>query len=582
MDQEPLSAILGLDIGRINTRASLFTISDGKYHLLDSGMVATSLGPGLHLGTGAGCAMQALQENSGHVILKAEGGLVMPATAVGLGVDSVAMTASAGPRIKIALLGLSEQGSLKAGRALTDSMMLEPVGVFSAEVLLNESSAVDELIRTRPDVIFLTGGEDGGAEGPTLRWVEVLRWLYALLPDQVKPTLVYSGNPDLERIVRRRLEPLTALQISPNIQPAVDEWDLVPAQNLIEREILRVWEERLTGFSDITGLTQTLSGTNGFLFGRMMRYLMRTIEPSQGAKRERGILLVDLGGGSTTISAGMGGQTGTVIMDAWEDAPIGGMDDLCRAAHRWSVAPVTENEARQYVTEHALHQAVVPETMKELSLSQAAARYRLQRGVKQLSENHPWFDLNSANLGHFEPVIASGAVLSQAPSPGQAMLVLLDGLQPCGITTLVLDRYHLLPLLGAAGEAQPALPVHLLTSDAFVNLGTVISPVSRVSNGRQILNVQVSAEDGTEYSVDIAQGTLRRLVVPEGVKAVLELKPSRQTEIGFGGKGVGGRLKVTSGVLGIVIDARGRPLQLPDEDESRFEQLQSWLWSLSG
>jgi hypothetical protein len=110
----------------------------------------------------------------------------------------------------------------------------------------------------------------------------------------------------------------------------------------------------------------------------------------------------------------------------------------------------------------------------------------------------------------------------------------------------------------------------------------VISPVSQAANGRHILNVKVSIEDGSEYTVDIAQGTLRRLVIPAGVKAVLDLKPSRQTEIGFGGKGKGGRLKVTGGELGFVIDARGRPLKLPDGDESRMERLQHWLWSLSG
>lgn len=582
MDQEPLSAILGLDIGRINTRASLFTVSQGKYRLLECGMAPTSLGPGLHLGIGAGEAMQVLQENSGHVILNAEGGLVMPAAAVGLGVDRMALTTSAGPRIKTVLIGLSEQGSLRAGRALADSMMLELAGVFGSAVLLDESSIVDELIKILPDMILIAGGEDGGAEGPVRRWVEVLRWLYTLLPEQVKPTLLYSGNPKLEGVVRRRLEPLTSLQISPNIQPVVGEWDLVPAQNFIEREIVRTWEERVTGFSDMTRLTQTLGGTNGFMLGRAVRHLIRTVESSRPAAEDRGILLVDLGGGSTTISAGMRGRTGTVTMDAWAGAASREVDALCQATHRWSVTPVTEQEAREYIIEHALYAAAVPDNLKELSLSQAAARYRLECAVKRFSEDHHWFDLNSEDVGHFEPVIASGAVLTQAPTPGQAMLILLDGLQPCDITTLVLDRYHLLPLLSAAGEAQPVLPVHVLASDAFMNLGTVISPISQASNGKQILNVQVSAEDGTEYSVDITQGTLRRLVIPAGVKAVLELKPSRQTRIGFGGKGIGGRLKVTSGALGVVIDARGRPLRLPDDDESRVEKLQHWHWSLSG
>ncbi len=584
MQQEILSALLGLDIGRINTRASLFVISEGKYRLLDCGISSTSLGPELHLGTGVNAALQVLQQKSGHVIMKAEGGLVMPATAVGLGIDQVALTTSAGPRIRAVVLGLSEHGSLRAGYALAGSMMLALVGCFGLADLADGSSMVDALIRLRPDVVLLVGGEDAGAEAPVRRWVEVLRLAGALLPIQVKPTLIYAGNPSLENDIRRRLEPVLSLHIIPNIQPLLNEWDLVPAQNALEKEILRIWEDQVPGLADLTNLTQNLTGTNGFMFCRSTRYLNRTFKGSQRETDGRGILAVDLGGGSTTLSAGMDGRTGMVIEDVCIDIASEQIDALCKTVQQWAVTPVTLQEVQQYVIEQALHPAVVPENVKALSLSQAAARYRLQHATKQLSGNHPWFTLNASptKAGHFEPVIASGAVLTQAPTPGQAMMILLDGLQPCGITTMVLDQNHLLPILGAAGEAQPVLPVHVLASDAFVNLGTVISPVSQAPAGKDILTVQVAVDDGKIYSVDITQGTLRRLVIPPGVSAVLELKPSRQTDIGFNGMGVGGSLKVTGGLLGVVIDARGRPLRLPDADESRVEQLRRWLWALGG
>lgn len=582
MNQEPLTAVLGLDIGRINTRASLFAISEGKYRLMGCGTAPTSLGPALHLGTGANAAIQTLQENSGHVLLKAEGGLVMPASAVGLGVDRIALTTSAGPRIRAVFLGLSEHSSLRAGRALADSMMLALVGCFGLADLADESRLVDALIKLHPDIILLAGGEDNGAEAPIRRYVEVLRWVGTLLPEEVQPTLIYAGNPGLEDDVRKRLEPVMSLHITSNIQPAIGEWDLVPAQNMLEGELMRIWEGEIQGLKDMTSLSQTLNGTNGFMFGRSIRYLNRTFTTSQSAVNDRGILMVDLGGGRTTISAGSDSQTGTVITDAWMDISSDEMEDLYRAVHKWAVTPVTFQEVQQYLVRHALHPAMVPENVKELSLSQAAARYRLACAAKRLSENHPWFTLDPYRGKRFEPMIASGAVLSQAPTPGQAMMILLDGLQPCGITTLVLDRYHLLPLLGTAGEAQPVLPVHVLASDAFENLGTVISPVSRAAEGKRILAVEVATDDGETYSVDITQGTLRRLVVPAGASAVLAFKPSRKTDIGFGGMGIGGRLKVTSGSLGVVIDARGRPLRLPDEDEHRVEQLRTWLWALGG
>ena len=57
---------------------------------------------------------------------------------------------------------------------------------------------------------------------------------------------------------------------------------------------------------------------------------------------------------------------------------------------------------------------------------------------------------------------------------------------------------------------------------------------------------------------------------------MLELNPHRRVDIGFGGRGRGGRLKVVGGKLGVVIDARGRPLQLPKQPESRIELLNRW------
>ena len=40
--------------------------------------------------------------------------------------------------------------------------------------------------------------------------------------------------------------------------------------------------------------------------------------------------------------------------------------------------------------------------------------------------------------------------------------------------------------------------------------------------------------------------------------------------------------KDESGALGVVIDARGRPLQLPSDAVRRRELFKKWLWTLGG
>lgn len=583
--QQPCFALLGLDIGSVNTRASFFGITEGKYRLQGCEIATTSLGHGLHLGAGAGEAMRLLQQQSNHAIMNPGGKLIMPVDRLGYGVDGVAVTTSAGPLLRTALLGLTQKGSLDAGSALVDSLPLKLMAAYGLADLGDEPAVIDALVQTLPEIIILTGGEDSGAECSVLRWVEVTRLVCQLLPASMRPVVVYAGNPLLEDIVRRRLELLSTLKVIPNLQPEFGEMDLIPAQSVLENEILQAWKTQIPSLAELHGLSKNMLGTKGFTLDRMVRYLSHPKHNPSAGSQKSGVLAVDLGGGSTIISAGLDAQSGTVRLSPQLDGTFEGHNEkaLLRV-HQWTAAMVSLQEVNQYLGNQHLHPSLVPETVTELALSQALARVQLQQAVEKLSINHPWFPYASEKgvTGHFEPVIASGGILTQAPTPGQTMLMLLDGLQPWGVTTMVLDRHHILPLLGVIGALEPVLAVHVLESDAFENLGSVIVPVSDVSEGDTVLTVRVNTDSGKEYSVDIEQGTLRRLIIPAGVSAVLELEPNRRTDVGFGERGKGGRLKVTGGALGVVIDARGRPLQLPDDDEVRVELLRKWLWTLGG
>ena len=575
-------ALLGLEIGSINTRVSLFGITDGKYRLLGSHSAATSLGQDLHIGVGVGQALQVLQQATGHLFLNDSGGLLIPVDRIGRGVDHVAMVTSAGQRVNAAVLGLTSDGSLRAGTALIDCLPLKQIETLGLVHLADEIKAIEMLIRSRPEIIIITGGEDGGAEISIQRWIEIVRTACRLMPSPVKPVILYAGNPQMESTARRRLEPVSKLQIAPNLQPGTGHVDLVPAQILLEREILTNWKSTVPGLREIVALSQDLSGLTARALDRMIRYLSQTRRHMPGHAMQAGVLAVDLGGAHTTVAAGLNGLSATVVQDKFFDLDHPARIDACQEIKSWSAEPVSLEEADQFLCNHALIPAWVPETRKELALAQAFARYQLRQALGRLAENTPWFEFNSTVglQGYYEPIIASGAVLTAAPDPEGVMLTLLDGLQPRGITTFVLDRHHLLPLLGKIGQVEPVLPAHLLSSAAFVNLGTVISVVGDLPKGKAVLTVRVGTQSGTSYTADIHAGTLTRLEIPAGEVGVIELVPHRQIDVGFGGCGQGGKLKVTGGTLGVVIDARGRPVQLPAEDGARNAMFRQWLENL--
>ena len=86
-------------------------------------------------------------------------------------------------------------------------------------------------------------------------------------------------------------------------------------------------------------------------------------------------------------------------------------------------------------------------------------------------------------------------------------------------------------------------------------------------------------ENEETYETEVAYNTLEIISLPPGQKAQLEIRPTRQFDIG-GQSGRAAKTEVEGGLLGIIIDARGRPLRFPADDELRQEQLQQWLENL--
>ncbi len=581
--RQEVRTLLGVDLGCINTRVSLFGLSEAGFRLAGSGLAASSLGGDSGIETGVRAALQDLERHTGWEGLDSAGDFFSPASGGGRGFDRAALAVSGGPLLRMLALGLTEDGSLRAVRALADSLPLRLIGALGMGDLESDPETLDRLVRMRPEVLLVTGGEDGGAEAPVQRLVELSRLACLLLPRMAQPLVLYAGNAALADWVRRRLEPMVHLRVAANVQPSVDRFDLLPAQSILDDAILRAWTQRIAGLREVTLLADRQQGTKDFLLSRMVRFLNRAYGQREPGSQGRGVLALDLGGGSTTLAAALGEEHSLVHLPAWQAGEAFGSRTLQKIL-QWVPVQVGPRLASMYFNNHALHPGILPSDVMELALSQALARVRIRSAMRLMSNRYPFFQLvpEGGLASRYEPVIASGAALTNAPTPGQSMLILLDALQPRGVTTLVLDRNHILPALGASAERLPLLPVQALDSGAFLNLGTVIAPVSSAPAGRTILVLKVSAEDGESYTAEITQGSLRRLPLPLGTSARLTVTPTPETDVGFGGPGASGRIAITGGALGFVVDARGRPLRLETDEEARLEQVRGWLWALGG
>ncbi len=90
------------------------------------------------------------------------------------------------------------------------------------------------------------------------------------------------------------------------------------------------------------------------------------------------------------------------------------------------------------------------------------------------------------------------------------------------------------------------------------------------------MRVKITFEQGGELEVEAKYGSLEVLPLRMGEKAMLELKPRRGISVGKTSKAV----EVNGGIIGLIIDARGRPLNLPSDPEDCRQQVQQWLWDM--
>lgn len=578
-----VDTLLAIDVGNVNTRASLFDVVDGRYRLVATGRAFTTGGPPLFdISEGVRLALDQLRAITGRRMVDESEALVMPSTRDGSGTDLFVATISAGPNLRTVLVGLMPGVSLHSARRLAKSTYLEVVEEIGPMDRRRSEEQIDAIVAARPDLMLIVGGTDGGAKASVMDLVHTASLAAGLLPPGVRPRVVYAGNQQLAAEVVEAFGDQVPVVLAPNVRPSLETEDLGPARRHLAEVLAQARSAR------IAGLDELFQWSGGYLlptaeaFGRVVRYLSRFHE------RSKGVLGIDLGASQTTIAAAFDGDLHlTVRTDLGLGEALPGLlrHTPLSKVMRWLPIELAEDQARDYIYNKALHPASIPTEPEELHLEYALARQLIRTAMLEARSN--WPALRTALVPELmpplEPVLATGGVLARAAKPGYAALVLLDALQPVGVTTLVLDPYSLSPSLGAAAIPLPMATVQVLESGSFISLGTVVSPVGRGRLGRPVLRLRLDREGGGEsVEGEIRFGQLVVVPLGQGQQGKLTLRPERGFDVGFGGPGRAGVIRVTGGAVGLIIDARGRPVQLPSDPVRRTELNMKWLWDIGG
>jgi hypothetical protein len=495
-------------------------------------------------------------------------------------VDLFVSSISAGPKVKTVLAGLMPGVSMTSARRLAESAYLDIIGEITLVDDQRAEEQIDLIVSQRPDMILIVGGTDGGASDPLFQIIELVRLAVSLLPEGQRPRIVYSGNRNLGALVVDRLSGVANVNVTPNIRPSLEVEELGPARLRLAETLFEIRSSRITGYEELKHWSGGALIPTAEAFGRLIRYLSKIYDP------DKGVLGVDLGASQVTIAAAFEGNLNlSVNSRLGTGSSIRGLlegDDLFKVM-RWLPHEATDGQVMDYIHNKSIRQRSIPATVDELHIELAIARQLIRQALFNARQTWPAGQNTRSTLllPPVEPIVAGGACLARVPRPAYAALVLLDALQPTGVSTLVMDPYSLAPTLGAMAGPLPLATVQLLEAGVFVSMGTVIAPLSKSRQGRTILSYQLEYEDGSPTkSGEVNFGQIAIIPLGKGEYGRLNLNPERGVELGFGLLGRGGALRVAGGTIGVMIDARGRPLELSRDLGLLRELNQRWLWDI--
>ena len=575
-------SILAIDVGTAVTRALLFDVVEGVYRFVASGQApSTAEAPFRDIGIGIREAITNLQNVVGSKMLSSNNGLISPSQPDGSGVDAVIATVSAGPVVKTVVVGLLSDVSLHSARRLAETTYSRVVETLDLSDHRKPEQQLDGIVRSRPDLVLLAGGTDGGASRSIQKMLEAVGLACYLMPMEKRPMILYAGNKELAGEVQEMLGGHAGkLQISSNVRPSLETEDLAPASRELASLVVKLRERQIKGMDELNTWTAGNILPTAYAQGRMIRFLSKLYEST------RGLLSVNVGASATMVAAGFAGD---LTLGVYPQFGLGeSLTGLLQHTEldgimRWLPLDISPNTLREYLFQKSFYPSAIPATKDEYAIMQAIARQVLYLSVRSARRDFP-ASARSAGADLMPPldlILAGGGVVSEGASLGQSLLLLLDAIQPIGVMPILLDQNNLLPSLGVAATRNSYLPVQVIESGAFIGLGTVVSVNTTAEYGEQVLRAKLAYSDGTEVRSEVKFGGLEILPLPGGQTAQLSLQPLRRADAGLG-PGRSGVVPVTGGAMGVVIDARGRPLQLPADPVRRRELVKKWYHTVGG
>ena len=591
-----LRSILATDCGSTTTKAILIELMDGEYRLQVRGEAPTTVeAPFEDVTKGVLNAVMEVEELSGKKILNGDQ-IITPQNGSN-GVDIYISTSSAGGGLQMMVAGVvkgmtgesAERAALGAGSIVMD--------VLASNDGRKPHEKITRIRQLRPDMILLSGGIDGGT---TKHVVELAEILAAANPkprlgQNYKLPVIYAGNNKAVNKIEETLGEITDLDVTENIRPVLEMENLKPSRDKIHDLFMEHVMQQAPGYKKLMSWTDAPIMPTPGAVGALIEMVAQ--------KENISVVGVDIGGATTDIFSVFQKQFNRTV-----SANLGMSYSICNVLAeatlanvlRWVPFDIDEKELTNRIGNKMIRPTTVPQSLEELVIEQAIAREALRlsfiqhksfavnlKGVQKERTISDAFEQTDSgetlvDMKELDLLVGSGGVLSHAPRREQSARMLIDSFLPEGITQLAVDSIFMMPQLGVMAniekeelseEAKKAA-FEVFEKDCLIHLGTCIAPTGKAKQNSVVLTAELTLKNGNQETHKIQFGELLRIEVPfEPVN--VKLTPGKGLDIGSG-KNELIETTIYGGVVGIIFDGRGRPLDISKDPKQRIDDLKKW------
>jgi len=593
--QEEMRYILATDVGSTTTKARFFHLKDGEWRFLVAGEAPTTVEtPYEDVTLGVRNAVREVEEMTGHRILSERGDSIAMPYDGKMGVDLYCTTSSAGGGLQMMVAGLIKmmtaesayRAALGAGSVVMD--------VVARDDGRRPHQKIQRIRNLRPDMILLAGGTDGGESAHVMEIVELINAAEPkprLGADYQLP-LVYAGNKALRPRIEKLMKDRFALSIVDNIRPVLETENTEPARSAIHELFMEHVMSHAPGYSRLMKWTSVPIMPTPAGEGLAMRLIASTFKMN--------VLGVGLGGATTNVYSIVDGRfVRSVSANLGMSYSVTNVMKLAGLKNivRWLPFKLSEEDVASRLMNKMIRPTTIPQTLNDLVVEHSVAREALRLGLehhktiatrlKGIRTERTLADAFEQKLEEtyikmmsIDVIAGTGGLLSHAPDRVQTMLILIDAFQPEGITRMFQDSVFMMPHLGVLSTVYEKAAWSIFDKDCLVRLGTVISPSGTGEPEEPVMTAELEMPDGQKAGYELKFGEIKRISVAERHEAKIIVTPQKKFDMG---SGPGHKMEgtVMGGEVGIILDARGRPLLLPEDENARREALLRWFYALN-